>query len=97
MKVSVELLEVMGKEVHSVQEISGLMNAEYQRIKASNPKGYKDQFESQLINIASDIAQNLGAEFDYVETNTSTVLLFDWSKTGGSLLKQRRDAILSAA
>lgn len=94
MKIAVELCEIEGRESHTIQQIAGLIDTQYQAIKKSNPNGYLDEFESRIELIAMDIATNLGAKFDYVQQNDKLTLLFDWTNTGGSVLADRREALL---
>lgn len=88
MHVSIELLQAEGGS-HNVKEISDLLNVEFQRIKKVNPHGFMDQWESQIENLAQEVAVKLGAEFDYMPTQTGVLFFYDWTRTGGAFIRQR--------
>jgi hypothetical protein len=95
MHVSIELLQAEGG-THTVKEVSDLLNVHFQELKRTNPLGFMDQFESQIESLACDVARQLGAEFDLMDTEKGLLFFYDWSRTGGSIVRQRIEALQTA-
>lgn len=93
MKAEVEICCPEGKNhLFTVKDFSDKMNAKFQEIKKNNPLGFMDEFESRMELLASDIAQEVGALFDYVVLNDKIVFLYDL--TGLNVLPKRREQII---
>lgn len=71
-KFSVDLVTRKDQDANKLfNEVMQALDNEYKRIKAANPRGYMDEFESRFEDICMDIAQKMNATIAYRKDGTA--------------------------
>jgi hypothetical protein len=61
MNVSLEILHWPGDQTPHLKNITDKLNQRFQQMKARNPHGYMDAWESRFALTLTEVAQELGA------------------------------------